>query len=137
MKKRDVCKTVLMSSDEAKILRNKANKAGMSESEYIRYLVCGINPVEVLPKTFHSDMENLNRIGKNINLITKLALSNGYVGDAEIEFLKEMNKTIEHYYEEIIDKIMAQKHFKAPSCESVNETVDVSELKRNYDDSIR
>ena len=128
MEKKDVCKIILMSTEEANILHDKAEKSGMSESEYIRYLIRGINPIIALTESFHTDMENLNRIGRNINQMTRLALSKGYVGNTEIEFLKEMKKSIDKCYNEIIEKIMTPTKFKSPCCESVNESIDITEL---------
>ena len=77
MEKRDVCKSFFVSKSEADKLRKNADRCGMTEGEYVRYLINGINPKESLPKDFHSDMEGINRIGRDISQMTRLALANG------------------------------------------------------------
>ena len=124
MAKRTINKSIMLSEKEAELLHKKAARSGMSEGAFVRYLICGINPIEALPDSFHEDMKSLSRIDRNINQITKIASSNGYVGEAEIKFLKEMKKSIDECYEKIIEKIMAPRCFKTPCCESVIEIVD-------------
>ena len=121
MAKRTINKSIMLSEKEAELLHKKAVRSGMSEGAFVRYLICGINPIEALPDSFHEDMKSLSRIDRNINQITKIASSNGYVGEAEIMFLKEMKKSIDEYYEEIIEKIMAPRRFKTPCYESIIE----------------
>ncbi|MCR4608102.1 MAG: hypothetical protein K5750_00215 [Eubacterium sp.] len=121
MKKRNVRKHFLLSEDEAERLATNARKSCMSEGKFIRYLINGINPIEVLPKDFHTDMERFNIIGREVEQITRLALERGSVDMRDIVFLREMKKTIDRYYEEIIDKIMAPRHFSVPSYEIIDD----------------
>ena len=100
----------------------------MTEGEYVRYLINGINPKVALPKDFHSDMESINRIGRDISQMTRLALANGYVGETEITLLQDMMKQVNYIYESILDKIMEPETFKVPGCESMIKDIDVSGL---------
>ena len=57
MEKRDICKSFFVSKSEAEKLHKNADRCGMTEGEYVRYLINGIKPKVTLPKDFHSDME--------------------------------------------------------------------------------
>ncbi len=128
MEKRDICKSFFVSKSEAEKLHKNADRCGMTEGEYVRYLINGINPKESLPKDFHSDMEGINRIGRDISQMTRLALANGYVGANEITLLQDMMKQVNNIYESILDKIMEPETFKVPGCESMIKDIDVSGL---------
>lgn len=128
MEKRDVCKSFFVSKSEAEKLHKNADRCGMTEGEYVRYLINGIYPKESLPKDFHSDMEGINRIGRDISQMIRLALANGYVAETEINMLQDMMKQVNYIYESILDKIMEPETFKVPGCESIIKDIDVSGL---------
>ena len=128
MEKRDICKSFFVSKSEAEKLHKNADKCGMTEGEYVRYLINGIKPKVTLPKDFHSDMESINRIGRDISQMTRLALANGYVAETAITQLQDMMKQVNYIYESILDKIMEPETFKVPGCESIIKDIDVSKL---------
>ena len=72
MAKRTINKSIMLSEKEAELLHKKATRSGMSEGAFVRYLICGINPIDALPDSFHVDMKSLRRVESNINQRRKI-----------------------------------------------------------------
>lgn len=67
----------------------KSSKCSRNKSEYLRELICGSCPVEAPPKKFYDAVNELNKIGVNINQVAARANASGYVSEQDIAFLKE------------------------------------------------
>ena len=67
---KDIVKKFRIGSEEAAILKEKAEKAGMSESQYLRFLVTQKpNDYPGIQKSLKGLVNEVNRIGVNINEI--------------------------------------------------------------------
>lgn len=74
---------------ENEMLRLKCEQSKMNKSEYLREVICGCAPAEAPPKKFYTAVNELNKIGVNINQIAARANATGYVSDDEIKFLHD------------------------------------------------
>lgn len=66
---------------EDTMLRKKASMAGISCSELIRDLITGYAPAEKPGKEFYDAMEEIRKIGVNINQIAKVANATGVIDE--------------------------------------------------------
>ena len=74
---------------EYDMLRLKSDKTGKNKSAYLRELICGACPVEAPPKKFYDAVNELNKIGLNINQLAVKANTTSCVSEDDIEFLKK------------------------------------------------
>ena len=86
-----VRKTLRLMPCEAKALSDKAGAAGMCEADYLRLLITqkpnDYPEIRILLKDL---INEVNAIGNNINQITHLANSTGYVSRAQVEQLASL-----------------------------------------------
>ena len=71
--KRDIQKRFDVSQLEADMLHGKAEMCGMTESQYLRELICSSQPCEAPPREFYMACNDINKIGVNMNQIAKMA----------------------------------------------------------------
>ena len=102
MRKRKNRKQFWFNDEEVLMLRKKASLVGMSESSLIRCWVQNIHPKEKPPPQFYDLINELNRIGININQIAHVANMTGkidvYRYENNIKELKEIIKLIKEKY---------------------------------------
>lgn len=102
MRKRVVKFQTWLSREEKDILRKKACLVGMSESSLIRCWIKDIHPKEKPPPEFYDLINELRRIGINLNQIAHVANAtyhiNNYKYDINAEELKKIIKTIKETY---------------------------------------
>lgn len=102
MRKRTVLKQVWLSRKEHDDLRKKSIKVGLSESSLIRCLIQDFEPKEKPPPKFYDLINELNKIGININQIAHVANMTGkidiYRYENNIKELKEIIKLIKEKY---------------------------------------
>ena len=79
--KRPIAKRYDLNEYEAKLLKEKAKQAGMKEGQLVRELITGYAPREKPGKDFFEAMNDINKIGVNINQIAAVANSNGYIDE--------------------------------------------------------
>ena len=102
MARRKIQKRIDLNEYEAGLLYAKARSSNLTEAEYLRTCILGSCPVEAPPRQFYIEMQNLNKIGTNINQIAHRANESGSVSQSDIELLKK-------YHEEIQDEIFKIK----------------------------
>ena len=73
---------------EDDMLTLKSRKTGKNKSEYLRELICSSCPSEAPPKKFYDAVNELNKIGVNINQVAARANSSGIVSEDDIVFLR-------------------------------------------------
>lgn len=124
-KKRPIPKRFDVNDYEARLLAIKSKQCGLSEAAYIRELITGHSPKEAPGKEFYKQMNNINKIGVNINKIAATACSTGVIDELwlkdEIRYLHDellaLKKTVldaepyhASYYEKLIfDQKEAEK----------------------------
>lgn len=86
MRIRSIKKQVWLNKEEATMLKKKAKKVGLSESELMRNLIIGYEPKEKPGAEFYEVMRQLRGIGNNLNQIARKANSLGFI---DYSFYKE------------------------------------------------
>ena len=102
MRKRVVKFQTWLSREEKDILRKKACLVGMSESSLIRCWIKDTHPKEKPPPEFYDLINELRRIGINLNQIAHVANMTGkidvYRYEDNIKDLKKIIKLVKEKY---------------------------------------
>lgn len=103
MRKRVVKFQTWLSREEKDILRKKASLVGMSESSLIRCWIKDIHPKEKPPPEFYDLINELRRIGINLNQIAHIANIAHFIDNNRYEEnVKELRKLIKKIKEEYL-----------------------------------
>ncbi len=94
MLKRNKQVIIRFTESEYDALRAKAAIAGLKMSPFVRRLVTGCKIKPRPPDCYKDLVREFAAIGNNINQITHLANSTGYVSRAQIEQLTDLMKQI-------------------------------------------
>ncbi len=101
-KHRPIEKRYDLNEYEASLLRIKSKQCGLREAQYIRELITGHAPKEAPGKEFYDAMNDINKIGNNINQIAAVANSTGVVDADALIWLREL-------YEDLKEKMLEIK----------------------------
>ena len=71
--KRNMKITFRLNESEYKKFKKRVKKSGVSQEGYIRYLINGFIPTDIPPPDYHSMMNELRGIGRNMNQIAQKA----------------------------------------------------------------
>ena len=100
MRKRVVKFQTWLSREEKDILRKKACLVGMSESSLIRCWIKDIHPKEKPPPEFYNLINELRRIGINLNQIAHVANATHHINNYKYDInAEEINKIIKNIKE--------------------------------------
>ena len=92
-----VSKLLRMTPQEAKLLEDKAKQADMTESQYLRLMISQKpNDYPEVRQLLRDLINEVNRIGVNINQIAKKVNTTGDLYPEEMEELKRMVNEIWH-----------------------------------------
>ena len=103
MRYRNKKKQFWFSEEECKILAINSQKAGLSESEYIRELLLGYQLREKPDDRFYEHIKVIRSIANNMNQLAKKAHSLGFVD--EVEYKRNADRVVD-FIEEIKDKYL-------------------------------
>ena len=81
MRKRQIKKQFWLSNIENKKLKKNSELTGLCESDYLRSLINDYYPKEKPPKEFYYILNELRRIGNNVNQIAKIANKTNYIDE--------------------------------------------------------
>ncbi|MBR1508422.1 MAG: MobC family plasmid mobilization relaxosome protein [Eubacterium sp.] len=98
---------------EAALLKTKAEAANLTKSEYIRELICSSLPTEAPPKEFYLAVNDINKIGINLNQIAKMANTNQYISQEDIEEVKAYAKMVIDMLADIKMTVNQPRHYSA------------------------
>lgn len=105
--KRTIKKQIWINADEDKLLKEKAEKACLTEAAMIRMLIRGYAPKEKPDLEFYKAMNRITVIGNNLNQLVARANSIGFTDTSavkhEIESLKNFRVEMEKRFLEPID----------------------------------
>ncbi len=73
MRNRNIKIQIWLSKKEAETLQKKAKRSKVSVAGYVRHLINGMIPQDAPPPDYYSMMQQLYRIGNNLNQITQKA----------------------------------------------------------------
>lgn len=79
MRTRNIKKQVWLNREEATLLKKKAKKVGLNESELVRNFIIGFEPREKPDDRFYEVMNEMRAIGNNLNQIARKANSLNFV----------------------------------------------------------
>ena len=79
MRNRTIKKQFWLNESEDKLLKEKSKKAGLSEAEFIRSFIKGYKLKEKPDENFYYVLQDLRKIGTNINQLARNANRYGYI----------------------------------------------------------
>ena len=79
MRNRTIKKQFWLNETEEKLLKEKSKKAGLSEAEFIRNFINGYTLKEKPDENFYYVLQDLRKIGTNINQLARNANRYGYI----------------------------------------------------------
>ena len=85
MRKRNIQIITRLSKDEHQHLIKLVKKSGVSQEVYIRHLINGLVPNDAPPPDYYSMMQELHKIGGNLNQIALKAHTLGVVDIARYD----------------------------------------------------
>ncbi len=103
MRRKIIKKNFWLSFEEDEQLKKISNLLNMSEADTIRKLLFQTTIKEAPKKEFYEAIDKLNKIGVNINQLTKVANTNGSLYIYELE--KHFNR-LDVLIEELKDKYL-------------------------------
>jgi len=86
MRKRGIRVQVWLNKEENLTLHTSAKKAGLSQENYLRFLINGYVPKELPPPDYFSMMRELHAIGNNLNQIAAKANATGHIDKTVFQF---------------------------------------------------
>lgn len=103
MRERNEKLNIYLNRDEKKMLDKKAEKAGLTNSALIRFLIEDFKPKEKPPLEFYDSLNSIRKVGNVINQMVVRANYLGYIEDVKflrktITNLNEMIMNIKEYY---------------------------------------
>ena len=95
MRKRTIKKQIWINQTEDNLLKAKAKKSGLNESEFLRSCIKGYKIKEQPTKEIREFIKQITGIANNINQIAKAVNTFGYIRDEDLEYIKNtMSKFI-------------------------------------------
>ena len=85
IRKRNIRISVRLNPQEYRMLKERCRESGLTIGGLMRSLLCGCTIKQRPPDSFKGLARELSAIGNNINQITHLANSTGYVTQAQAE----------------------------------------------------
>ena len=103
MRKRNIRLMIRLNEKENILLIDKVRKSGLSKEAYIRYLISGYIPMEKPSQDFFDMIDQLRRIGNNINQLVMIANKTGSIDIARYKSdIAELNKNILEIREKVL-----------------------------------
>lgn len=84
-----------MTKDEYDVLKEKAGRAGLSLSAFVRKAVAGKEIAESPPADVPTLIREVRRVGFNINQILRAINGKGFLDEPELRRALEMNRSLE------------------------------------------
>lgn len=97
MRKRDIKKQFWLNAEEENLLKEKSQKAGLSEADFIRSYIKGYKVKEKPDENFYYVLRDLRGIATNINQLARNANRYGYINE------EKYNKDLQKVSDFIID----------------------------------
>ena len=88
MRKRTIKKQIWINQTEDNLLKAKAKKSGLNESEFLRSCIKGYKIKEQPTKEVREFIKQISGIANNINQIAKAVNTIGYIRDDDLEYIK-------------------------------------------------
>lgn len=106
MRRRTIKKQLWLNTNENKLLKQKANKSGLTESEFLRSCINGYKIKEQPTKEIREFTRDISGIANNINQIARAVNGARYVRNDDLEYI---NKTIHSFILEFQKKVYSRE----------------------------
>lgn len=90
MRRRTIKKQLWLDTNENKLLKQKANKSGLTESEFLRSCIKGYKVKEQPTEEIKTFQREISGIANNINQITHKANAYGYVSENNLSHIQNI-----------------------------------------------
>lgn len=88
MRKRTIKKQLWINQTEDNLLKAKAQKSGLNESEFLRSCIKGYKIKEQPTKEIIEITRQITGIANNINQIARVVNTVGYIRDEDLDYIK-------------------------------------------------
>ena len=106
MRRRTIKTQLWLDTNENKLLKQKANKSGLTESEFLRSCIKGYKIKEQPTKEIREFTRDISGIANNINQIARAVNGARYIRDEDLEYIK---KTIPQFILEFQKKVYSRE----------------------------
>lgn len=89
MRERTIKQQIYLNIQEKNLLKEKAKKAGMNESEFLRSCIKGYKIKEQPTKEIREFTRDISGIANNINQIARAVNATRYIRDEDLEYIKK------------------------------------------------
>lgn len=90
MRTRSIKKQFWLNEQENELLALNSTKAGLTESDYLRYIILGYTLKEKPDERFYEVMKQMRSIAHNLNQLTVKAHSLGFIDELSLNKQKEL-----------------------------------------------
>src|SRR5574344_1308994 len=90
MRTRSIKKQFWLNEQENEMLALNSTKAGLTESDYLRYIILGYTLKEKPDERFYEVMKQMRSIAHNLNQLTAKAHSLGFIDELSLKKQKEL-----------------------------------------------
>lgn len=90
MRRRTIKKQLWLDTNENKLLKQKANKSGLTESEFLRSCIKGYKVKEQPTEEIKTFQREISGIANNINQIAHKANAYGYVSENNLGHIQNI-----------------------------------------------
>ncbi len=106
MRRRTIKKQLWLDTNENKLLKQKADKSGLTESEFLRSCIKGYKVKEQPTEEIKTFQREISGIANNINQIARAVNSARYIRKDDLEYI---NKTIHSFILEFQKKVYSRE----------------------------
>lgn len=93
MRKRTIKQQIWLNQQEKNLLKEKAKKVGLTESEFLRSCINGYKIKEQPTEEVKNFQRDITGIANNINQIARIANSSRYISNNDLNYIQ--NKVID------------------------------------------
>lgn len=93
MRERTIKQQIWLNQQEKNLLKEKAKKVGLTESEFLRSCIKGYKIKEQPTEEIKNFQRDITGIANNINQIARIANSSRYISNNDLDYVQ--NKVIE------------------------------------------
>ena len=93
MRKRTIKQQIWLNQQEKNLLKEKAKKVGLTESEFLRSCIKGYKIKEQPTEEIKNFQRDITGIANNINQIARIANSSRYISNNDLDYVQ--NKVID------------------------------------------
>ena len=93
MRKRTIKQQIWLNQQEKNLLKEKAKKLGLTESEFLRSCIKGYKIKEQPTEEIKNFQRDITGIANNINQIARIANSSRYISNNDLDYVQ--NKVID------------------------------------------